>query len=163
MKYAHSFVVHSWWCMAWNASCITFPCGMGNLQATGGFSSQMASCAECVINVVPLLYYQFLESSSLFNYIFHDHSLSLGQSCYYPTACEVTPKDMVNSLWPSDTIWRQRSRSTLVQVMACCLKAPSHYLNQCWLIISEVLRHSPEGNFTGNAPDIYHWYDFGND
>ena len=22
--------------------------------------------------------------------------------------------------------------------MACCLKAPSHYLNQCWLIISEV-------------------------
>ena len=24
------------------------------------------------------------------------------------------------------------------QVMACCLTAPSHYLNQCWLIISEV-------------------------
>ena len=29
-----------------------------------------------------------------------------------------------------DTIWRQRSGSTLVQVMACCLMAPSHYLNQ---------------------------------
>ena len=41
-----------------------------------------------------------------------------------------------NSLWPSDTIWRQRSGSTLAQVMACCLTAPSHYLNQCWLIIS---------------------------
>ena len=25
------------------------------------------------------------------------------------------------------------------QVMACCLTAPSHYLNQCWLIISEVM------------------------
>ena len=28
--------------------------------------------------------------------------------------------------------------STLAQVMACCLMAPSHYLNQCWLTISEV-------------------------
>ena len=44
----------------------------------------------------------------------------------------------VNSLRPSDTIWRQRSGSTLVQVMACCLTAPSHYLNHCWLIISKV-------------------------
>ena len=23
--------------------------------------------------------------------------------------------------------------------MACCLMAPSHYMNQCWLVISEVL------------------------
>ena len=36
-----------------------------------------------------------------------------------------------NSLWPSDDIWQQGSRSTLVQAMACCLMAPSHYLNQC--------------------------------
>ena len=36
-----------------------------------------------------------------------------------------------NSLWPSDTIWRHKSGSTLDQVMACCLTAPSHYLNQC--------------------------------
>ena len=47
-----------------------------------------------------------------------------------------------NSFWPSDTIWRQRSGSTLPQVMACCLMAQSHYLNQCWLIVSEVQRHS---------------------
>ena len=50
----------------------------------------------------------------------------------------------VNSLGPSDTIWRGRSWSTMVQVMACCLMAPSHYLNQCWLIISKVLWHSSE-------------------
>ena len=37
----------------------------------------------------------------------------------------------VASLWPSDVIWRQKSRSTLAQVMACCLTALSHYLNQC--------------------------------
>ena len=36
-----------------------------------------------------------------------------------------------NSLWPSNVIWRQGPRSTLVQVMAWCLTAPSHYLNQC--------------------------------
>ena len=47
----------------------------------------------------------------------------------------------INSLWPSDTIWWQRSGSTLAQVMACCLSAPSHYLNQCWLIISEAQWH----------------------
>ena len=29
-----------------------------------------------------------------------------------------------------------RPGSTLAQVMACCLMAPSHYLNRCWLIIS---------------------------
>ena len=37
---------------------------------------------------------------------------------------------LINSLWPSDAIWRQGPRSTLAQVMACCLTAPSHYLNQ---------------------------------
>ena len=38
-------------------------------------------------------------------------------------------------LWPCDAIWRHRSGSTLAQVMACCLTAPSHYLYQCWLFI----------------------------
>ena len=48
----------------------------------------------------------------------------------------------VNSLGPSDAVWRWRSWSTLIQVMACCLTTPSHYLNQCWLITSKVLWHS---------------------
>ena len=47
-------------------------------------------------------------------------------------------KQVFNSFWPSDPIWRQRSGSTLVQVMACCLTAPSQYLNQCGLIWSSV-------------------------
>ena len=41
----------------------------------------------------------------------------------------------INSLWPSDTIWRHSSGSTLAQVM-------TNYVNQCWLIISEVQWHS---------------------
>ena len=62
----------------------------------------------------------------------------------------------VNSLWPSDNIWRHRTGSTLAQVMVCCLTAPSHYLNQCWLIISKALRHSSEGNFTKDTSAIKH-------
>ena len=65
-----------------------------------------------------------------------------------------------NSLWPSDIIWRQGSKSTLAQVMACCLRAPSRYLNQCWPMISEVLWHSPDSNFTENTYNIYRWNEF---
>ena len=54
----------------------------------------------------------------------------------------------INSLWPSDAIWRHRSWSTLAQVMTCCLTAPSHYLNHCWLVISKVKWHSSKGKFT---------------
>ena len=61
----------------------------------------------------------------------------------------------LNRLTHCDTIWRNRSGSTLAQVMACCLTAPSHYLNQCWLIISKVQRHSRDGNFT-KYTTIYH-------
>ena len=59
-------------------------------------------------------------------------------------------KSLLNSLRPSDAIWRHRSGSTLAHVMACCLTAPSHYLNKCWLMISEVMWHSPDSNFIEN-------------
>ena len=59
---------------------------------------------------------------------------------------------LLNSLWPCDVICQHRSESTLAQVMACCLTAPSHYLNQFWLIISKVQSH--EGNFTRDTSAI---------
>ena len=62
----------------------------------------------------------------------------------------------LNSLGPSDTIWRQISGSTLAQVMAYCLMAPSHYLNQCWLILSKVQWHSYDGNFIRDTSAISH-------
>ena len=49
-----------------------------------------------------------------------------------------------NPSGPRNGIWRWKSWSTLVQVMACCLTAPSHYLNQCSLIFSKVLWHSSD-------------------
>ena len=68
----------------------------------------------------------------------------------------------VNPLHPSDAIWGCIAGSTLAQVMACCRMAPNHYLNQCWLIISEDLWHSLEDNSIGNAQEIYPWYEFEN-
>ena len=51
----------------------------------------------------------------------------------------------------------KRSGSTLAQVMDCCVRAPSHYLNQCWLIISKVEWHSSKGKFTRDTSAINHW------
>ena len=47
--------------------------------------------------------------------------------------------------------------------MACCLTAPSHKMDQCWLNNAESLRYSFVDNFTGHAEDIYPWYEFKND
>ena len=65
-----------------------------------------------------------------------------------------------NLLRPSDAIWWIKFGSKLAQVMAHCLMAPSHYLTQCWVIISETLWHWTERNLTRNVQDIYPWYEF---
>ena len=47
-----------------------------------------------------------------------------------------------NPLWPRDIIWWQITGSILLPVKACCLMAPSHYLNQSWFIIRNIQWHS---------------------
>ena len=61
-------------------------------------------------------------------------------------------------MWPNDAIWQHRSGSTLAQVMVCCLTAPSHYFNQCWLIISKIQLHSSDGNFTRDTSVMNDYY-----
>ena len=73
------------------------------------------------------------------------------------TKLSVLCYDNFNSFWPSDAIWRHRSGSTLTQAMACCLMAPSHYLNQCWLFISDVHWHLSEGIFIIDTSAINYW------
>ena len=53
-----------------------------------------------------------------------------------------TVTTFLDSLWPSDIIiWINRSGSILAQTMACCcLIAPSQYLNQCCIFISNSVR-----------------------
>ena len=38
----------------------------------------------------------------------------------------------IDSLCPSDVIWQHRYCSTMAQILACCLMAPSHYLTSSW-------------------------------
>ena len=56
-----------------------------------------------------------------------------------------------NSLCPADAICQHILRSVLTQLMACNLRAPSHYLNQCWPFTREALRYSPESKFPANV------------
>ena len=47
----------------------------------------------------------------------------------------------------NDAIWRHRTGSTFCSDngLLVCLVVPSHYYNQCWLIISKVPWHSSDG------------------
>ena len=60
-----------------------------------------------------------------------------GSGVIYLTHCgQVTP-------YPNEDLGQHWE---MAQVMACCLTATSHYLNQCEFLISEILQHSPESN-----------------
>ena len=69
----------------------------------------------------------------------------------------------VNSLALDDAIQHHRTWSILVQVMAWCYQATTHYLNQWGLIINEVLWHWSKGYFTGIAQGINNNTRFEND
>ena len=71
----------------------------------------------------------------------HKHKL------YTNGGCWCVKESDSNLLCSTNIIWCRRSGPTVVQVMAGCLVAPSHYLKQCQLI-SEVQCQSREGNFT---------------
>ena len=76
---------------------------------------------------------------------------NLSSDCNFHAFCHTLLRRSINSSGLSDIIWWHRSGSTLAQVMAWCLTAPSHYLNQSWLISNKDLWHSPKTNFTGSA------------
>ena len=79
----------------------------------------------------------------------------ISQTWFIRPMISVSPTEL-NSLRPSDAIWWRRSGSTLSQVMACCLMAPCHYPNQCWLIMSKVWWHSSDCNFSKDTSATNH-------
>ena len=112
-----------------------------------GKSTQMKQFIHSQCHFVMILYFWILQKShrcceaiTYFNIIV-DFLLETLVTAPDGEMCKnVTPGN--NSLRPSDAIWRQGSGLTLAHVMASCLTAPSHYMNQYWLIISEVQWHS---------------------
>ena len=58
-------------------------------------------------------------------------------------------------------MWRHGSWSTMVQVMACCLTAPSHNLDHCWLEnIGFRPRPNAQENHLTNLPKFAFQYHF---
>ena len=71
------------------------------------------------------------------------------------TFCSARPTSLaINPLWPSEVMYRYRSGTASTKIIAFCLTAPSHYLNQCQLIIVGILCHSPKSNFIGITRDV---------
>ena len=52
----------------------------------------------------------------------------------------------MNVLRQSEAIWRRGPRSTLIQIMDCCLMAPSYYLDQYWRTVNWILNNKFQGN-----------------
>ena len=61
----------------------------------------------------------------------------------------------IYSLCPSEAIWCHKTRSTLVQVIARSLMAPSHYLNQFWLLVKWIRWNKLEWSSNHNTNGKY--------
>ena len=61
----------------------------------------------------------------------------------------------IYSLRPSEAIWCHKTRSTLVQVIARSLMAPSHYLNQFWLLVKRIRWNKLEWSSNHNTNGKY--------
>ena len=48
-----------------------------------------------------------------------------------------------------------KSRSTLAQVITCCLMTPSDYLNRCWLLINEIIYNFQLRQISTNIPTCF--------
>ena len=94
--------------------------------------------------------------------------------CFHPVLCHHMASlgyELVNLKWINvDLKFNQMNliicchwtywKSSQVQVMACCLMAPSRYLNQCWIIINGLLWHPLKTNSTGISQVINLWNEF---
>ena len=79
---------------------------------------------------------------------FRTFQVLTGNKCDHTNALN---KFRFNLLLPSDAMGCHRSLSALVQEMAWCLRAPSHYLNQCWLLVNGTLMNQLIQNFNQNT------------
>ena len=68
----------------------------------------------------------------------------------------------VNSSPPGVTYMYQWTGSTLLHVMAWFWSVPSHYLNQCWLLVNWTLRNKLQWNSSQNTELFIHGNAFEN-
>ena len=117
-------------------------------QISPTFDQNMSSYREGLVSSIPV-YIKFM-----FLHLFHQYINQIAKSYILHVFFNSTYSNTLNIIYLKPVMNRvnsrhmTRSESTLAQVLACCLTAPSHYLNQCWLNISNVPGHSSESNFT---------------
>ena len=71
------------------------------------------------------------------NYLSIPEVPAVGAKVLISPCCSKVVNKIINSLWPFDYIWQHISRSTLAQVMTCCLMAPGHYVTQSLIIFTQ--------------------------
>ena len=90
----------------------------------------------------------------------HSNLFFIVKMVYLCKSCFITfykkLASVFDSLGPSYTICHHETLSMLPQIMACCLTAPSHFLNQYRFIIGRGSWHLPEAIVVGNTKDINH-------
>ena len=129
-------------CCSSRASYSSFCCLLkGKKKISDNIDSLTQDC-----NCDPVQYYPNQSVSGEYSYQIWSQSKQWGYSEICGKCLTKRPGNSWNSVetYLLAAEWHHRTWSTLVQVMVCCLMAPSHYLNQCWLIICKVQWHSEE-------------------
>ena len=139
------FCIFVYLCLLWKTNYVAYNHTTADVSAPDGANPSTSTVLTTKLDYL----LQRLYSSHL-GWLTFDDVIQNGRRV--PTTSRGTSS--FNSLWPSDAIWQHRSGSTLAQVMARCLTAPSHHLNQCWLRTSMVRWHSYEGRFTRDTSAI---------
>ena len=67
---------------------------------------------------------------------FHRHMNCQKGSCVLYLIIHRYRHHLINSLWPGNAIWRHRTGSIFTHLMFFLPDGTSHYINQCWLVIS---------------------------
>ena len=129
--------INTHYCRAIHLVCVSSGRGSGvfsiapRLLPNGRMKGALRAETQCIANGLFILVYscQIICQSRPFNPTltvmilgnWNDIFVFSTISQHWDSSCIWNPS---NSLRPSDAIWRQKTGSTLAQVMACCLTAP---------------------------------------
>ena len=125
----------------------------GNPSVTGGFPSQRPMTRNFDVFFDLRLNKRLSKQSK--RQWFETPSRSLLRHCNVDPDGDPSPSEhLFLVLWPGGAMLCHKTWSALVQVMASCLMAPSHYLKQYWLTINMILWFSFHDNVYLNILSI---------
>ena len=144
----------------WNISC-SAPRLMLSLRLSSTFSLSL-SCSCCDVSMQYSAVHKMLQITHCSSSLNLVTSPSFKMLCMRPVADVISERFAILKKSDYTSEWfpefNQIHESMKKHFFFMMHKTNYHFLNQCWLIISAALQHLLEGNFSGNAEDIYHWY-----